>query len=57
MKFLFWNAETKELVGIYFQNTRNSIKEEEEYHTEIINRGFEVSSKKYNKGKLIREWS
>lgn len=53
---MFWNCESERLAGIFYLYPKRSMKEQEEYNSEIIEKGFSVSSKKYNQGRITKEW-
>jgi len=53
---MFWNSESKRLAGIFYLYPKNSMEWLEEYNTGIIEKGYRVSSIKYNSGKIIRDW-
>jgi hypothetical protein len=53
---LFWNCESEQLAGIFYLYPKRSIKEQEKHNSEIIEKGFSVSSIKYDCGRIIKEW-
>ena len=54
--FIFSDTTTKELEAIYFLNNSNSIEEQERNYDQIIEKGYSVSTIKYDKGEEIRCW-
>jgi hypothetical protein len=53
---IFWDNESKKLVGIFYLYQKTSIQKTEENYLESIERGNSVSAIKYEKGKFIKEW-
>ncbi|WP_445710935.1 hypothetical protein [Flavobacterium sp.] len=54
--FIFSDTTTKELKAIYFLNNSSSIEEQERNYDQIIEKGYSVSTIKYDKGEEIRCW-
>lgn len=54
--FIFSDTTTKELEAIYFLNNSSSIEEQERNYDQIIEKGYSVSTIKYDKGEEIRCW-
>ncbi|CAM4085164.1 MULTISPECIES: hypothetical protein [Flavobacterium] len=54
--FIFSDTTTKKLEAIYFLNNSNSIEEQERNYDQIIEKGYSVSTIKYDKGEEIRCW-
>ncbi len=53
---IFWDYDSERLAGIFYLYPKSSIKEQEEYNSDIIKRGFSVSSLKYDSGQMIKKW-
>ena len=53
---MFWDYDTERLAGIFYLYPKSSIKKQEEYNEDIIERGFSVSSIKYNSGRMVKNW-
>lgn len=54
--FIFFDTTTKELEAIYFLNNSSSIEEQERNYDQIIEKGYSVSTIKYNQEKEVKRW-
>ena len=53
---MFWDCSSEQLVGIFYLYPNRDIKKQEEYNLQIIEKGFSVSSIKYDAGQFIKDW-
>jgi len=53
---IFYEPDRQKILGILKPANKGSLAEEEDYNTEIINRGMSSGTEKYSKGKFVRDW-
>ena len=53
---IFYEPETKKILGILKSENPSGIKATEENATDIVNRGYSSGKEKYSKGVFVRNW-